>query len=320
MGSFFQNLPLWLNLLTFLAGLAVVLKGAEWFTEGAVGIADATGVPKIFIGATVVSLATTSPEVSVSFMAAFLGRPATSVGNAVGSTIINIGLILALAAAIQPVKIEKATARLQGLSMTAAGAAIVLLAWDGQLVRWEGALLLAGTAAYLWLMARRSGWNDGNSEPGPNPHGWGPILRQFLIGGACVVGGSVLIVQNAAVLARAAGVSELVIGLTLVALGTSLPELITAITSSLRGHGDIAVGNVIGANLLNITLVLGGSAAILPLGIERQMFILDFPIMIALMLLVYFLAGFRGGIGRASGIVFASIYGVYLVLLTAFFM
>jgi cation:H+ antiporter len=169
-------------------------------------------------------------------------------------------------------------------------------------------------------MMRQSGWDNGGPAPEAAPHDWGPTVRNFIAGGGCVVGGSVLIVQNAAVLARAAGVSELVIGLTLVALGTSLPELVTAISSSLRGHGDIAVGNVIGANVLNLTLVLGGAATILPMGIERQLFALEFPVMGMLMALVFFLAVFRGGIGRLGGAVFFSVYLVYLVSLTVYFL
>ncbi len=320
MESFFQSFPIWLNLAVFAAGVGAVIKGAEWFTDGAVGIADATGVPKIFIGATIVSLATTSPEVSVSYIAAFLDQPATSVGNAVGSTICNIGLILALAALIQPVKVPRSISMVQGLSMIAAGAAVVALGWDGGLGGWNGLLLLAGAGVYLGLMMRQSGWDNGGPAPEAAPHDWGPTVRNFIAGGGCVVGGSVLIVQNAAVLARAAGVSELVIGLTLVALGTSLPELVTAISSSLRGHGDIAVGNVIGANVFNLTLVLGGAATILPMGIERQLFALEFPVMGMLMALVFFLAVFRGGIGRLGGAVFFSVYLVYLVSLTVYFL
>ncbi|MFC1491268.1 calcium/sodium antiporter [Nitrospinota bacterium] len=285
--SFFQSLPVWLNVVIFAAGVAAIFKGAGWFTDGAVGIADATGVPKILIGATIVSIATTLPEVGVSYIAALLGRPATSVGNAVGSTICNIGFILAVVSVIQPMGVPRSTARVQGLAMLAAGAFLVLLSWDGGLGRWDGGLLLTGTAVYLWIMARQSGWNNGNSVPGGHSHDWSTILRHFVIGAVCVVGGSVLVVQSAAMLARAAGVPELVIALTLVALGTSLPECVTAASSLLRGHGEIAVGNVIGANVLNVTLVLGGSAAILPLNIERQTFVLDFPAMAALMLLAY---------------------------------
>ncbi len=319
MESFFESLPVLVNAAIFAAGVYAVVKGADWFTDGTVGIADATGVPKIFIGATIVSLATTLPEVSVSWVAASLDRPATSVGNAVGSTICNIGLILAVVSMIQPMEVPRSTARVQGLVMLAAAAFLVWLGWDGGLGKGDGWLLLLGAALYLWIMARRSGWEGGNSEAGESSHDWALTIRQFLIGAVCVVGGSVLIVQNAAVLARAMGVPELVIALTLVALGTSLPECVTAVNSLRRGQGEIAVGNVIGANVFNITLVLGGSAAILPLAIEEQTFALDFPVMGALMLLTFSLGEIRGKIGRAGGVLFASIYAVYLIVMIIYF-
>lgn len=319
MEPFFESLPFWLNLFFFVLGVGAVIKGADWFTDGSVGIADATGIPKIFVGATIVSLATTTPEVSVSWVAAYLEHPATSVGNAVGSTICNIGLILAIASAIQGVKIPRTTVRVHGFFMLIAGVVLVFLSWDGRLERREGFFLLGGTALYLWIMVRQSGWGGGNHGRENESHDWGRIIRNFTFGGLCVVGGSVLIVQNATILARAVGVSELLIGLTLVALGTSLPELITAVASSIRGHGDIAVGNVIGANVLNVTLVLGGAAFIVPLNIERQMFLLDFPAMLLLMGLLLLLAVLRGKVGRAGGLIFILIYAAYLLLLVSFF-
>lgn len=319
MEPFFESFPLWVNLLFFAAGVGAVIKGADWFTDGSVGIADATGIPKIFIGATIVSLATTTPEISVSWIAAYLRHPETSVGNAVGSIICNIGLILAIASAIQGVRIPRTTVRIHGFSMLTAGVVLVFLSWDGKLERLDGFFLLVGTALYLWIMVRQSGWDGGGYGCENESHDWKRIARHFTFGGLCVVGGSVLIVQNATIFARAAGVSELLIGLTLVALGTSLPELITAITSSIRGHGDIAVGNVVGANVLNVTLVLGGAAFIVPLNIERQMFSLDFPVMLSLMGLLLLLAVFRGKVGRTGGLIFVSIYSAYLIFLVSFY-
>lgn len=319
MEPFFESLPFWLNLLFFVLGVGAVIKGADWFTDGSVGIADATGIPKIFIGATIVSLATTTPEVSVSWIAAYLGHPDTSVGNAVGSTICNIGLILAVASAIQGIKIPRRMVRVHGLFMLIVGVVLVFLSWDGQLERREGFFLLMGTVLYLWVMVRQSGWESGVCGRENESHNLGRIARNFTFGGVCVVGGSVLIVQNATIFARAAGVSELLIGLTLVALGTSLPELITAISSSIRGHGDIAVGNIIGANVLNITLVLGGAAFITPLNIERQMFLLDYPTMLFLVGLVLLLAVLRGKVGRAGGLALISVYVSYLLSLVLFF-
>jgi cation:H+ antiporter len=317
--SFFQSPPFWLNLALFFAGAAVITKGAGWFADGAVGIAEVTGVPKMVVGATVVSLATTMPEFSVSGMAAILDRPETSFGNAVGSTICNIGLILGLAALIRPVVIPPAMARTQGLAMLAAGALLYLLGWDGVLGGWKGWLLLAAAGVFLWYQASHSGWGNGNSGPNGTLHDWGRTLRQFVIGGVGVVGGSILIVQNAGPLARAAGVPELVIALTLVALGTSLPECVTAISSSMRGHGEIAVGNVLGANVLNLTWVLGGAAAITPINILPQSYLLDFPVMALMMVACFCLTVWRGRIGRAAGGAFIFSYAAYIAVMFAWF-
>ncbi|MEE9275158.1 MAG: calcium/sodium antiporter [bacterium] len=319
MESFFQGLSLWLNLAFFVLGIAAVIWGAGRFTEGAVGIAEATGVPKMVVGATVVSVATTLPEFSVSTVAAALERPATSVGNAVGSTICNIGLILALAALIRPVRFPQNAVRTQGLAMCAAGLLLVALIWNGVLDRGEGWLLLAAAALYLWDSMRRSGWNGKNGGGGSSSHEWGPLLGRFTVGALGVVGGSVLLVQNVTPIARAMGMPELVIALTLVAVGTSLPELITAVSSSLRGHGEIAVGNVMGANILNITWVLGASSAIFPLPIEPQTFRLDVPAMGIMMVLFVGMMGFRGRAGRLSGGLLLSAYILYLGLMIAWF-
>ncbi len=322
MESFFQGPSLWLNLVLFAAGAALIARGAGWFTDGAVRIAAATGVPKMVVGATVVSLATTMPEFSVSGMAAILNRPETSFGNAVGSTICNIGLILGLAALIRPVAIPRAMARTQGLAMLAAGALVYALGWDGVLGGWKGWLLLAAAGVFLWYQwykARQPGGGNGNSGPNGTPHDWGRTLRQFVIGGVGVVGGSVLIVQNVGQIARAAGVPELVIALTLVALGTSLPECVTAISSSMRGHGEIAVGNVLGANVLNLTWVLGGAAAITPINILPQSYLLDFPVMALMMVACFCLTVWRGRIGRVAGGAFIFSYAAYLTLMFSWF-
>lgn len=317
--SFFEGLPFWLNLGLFALGAFAITRGADWFTDGAVGIAYATGVPKVIVGATVVSLATTMPEFSVSAIASLLGRPATSVGNAVGSTICNIGLILAVATLIAPVKIDRKAVRLDGLTMLVLGVLLVGISWDGQITRGEGFLLLACMVGFLLMSLKRGMSHPEVAPEGAAQLGWLPILRLFLFGAVLVVGGSVLLVQNAARIARILGVPELVIGLTLVAVGTSLPELITAIASSFRGHGEIAIGNVMGANILNIAWVLGGASAIAPLNIERQTFVLDFPIMLAMMVLFLIGTGRGGVLGRGVGLMFLIGYLGYLLLMFANF-
>ncbi|MDA1000755.1 MAG: calcium/sodium antiporter [bacterium] len=312
-------MPLWANLVAFAAGVLVVTKGAGWFTGGAVAIARATGVSNMFIGATLVSIATTLPEFGVSAFAAAVGRLDTSVGNAVGSTICNIGLILAIGLLIRPMPIPRAIVQKEGLIMIGAAALVILLSFSGTIGRGEGAVLLLAAVLYLWHLARRSGWGS----PAANGEGaqasLAGVAGRFLAGAAAVLAGSMLLVENAAKLARAAGVPELVIAVTLVAIGTSMPELITAIVSALHGHKDIALGNVIGANVLNLTWVLGAASAIRPLPIRTQTFSLDFPAMVAVMALLLAAAAFPGPRGRWVGGAFLLAYGVYLALMFSWF-
>ena len=320
MEAWFAGSPLWANLLFFVLGVLLITKGADWFTDGAVGVARVTGIPKVVVGATLVSLATTAPEFSVSVMAAWLGHPATSVGNAVGSTICNVGLILAATTLIAPVALDREDVAAKGAFMLGLGVLLVLLGRDAELDRTEGLALFALVPFYLWLGARRAKREKGADSGGAGEASGGRgVGLPFAAGALLVVAGSVLLVQNAAHLARAMGVPELVIGLTLVAVGTSLPELVTAVSASLRGHGDIAVGNVIGANVLNVAWVLGGAALVAPLGIDRQSFVLDFPVMLLMMALFASLAWWRRGVGRGAGLVLLCAYLCYLFLMFAHF-
>ena len=314
MELFLQGLPPWANFALFLFGVFVVTKGAGWFTDGAVEIADHTGTPKLVIGATVVSVATTFPEFLVSSLAAVFEHPGTAVGNAVGSTICNIGLIIAIAALIRPMKLDRKNLWAQGSMMWASGALLIFLVRDGVLGRAEGALLLAGMALYMvssWYLGRGEN-HDAPGSANAGKFAWGRATLHFSVGAAGVLSGSFLVVQTAAPLARALGVSDLVIGLSLVAVGTSLPELVTAIVSSLRGHGALSAGNVLGANALNILFVLGGASSISPLAIEQQTYRLDFPVMVFLMVLVVWIGGSRGRLGREVAAIFLTIYAVYL--------
>ncbi len=319
MEAFFASFPVWMNFIFFAAGLLIITIGADWFTDGAVGIAEITGVPKVVVGATLVSLATTAPEFSVSVIAAWLEHPATSVGNAVGSTICNIGLILAVAFLLEPVSLSREDVMRKGLFMTAMGVLLVLLGWDEQITRIEGLVLFALVPVFLWFGMKRGTWSDFDFGTTVTDREIHHVGLRFIAGSILVVFGSVLLVQNAVHLARAMGISELVIALTLVAIGTSLPELITAVSASWQGHGDMAVGNVLGANVLNITWVLGGASLITPLGIERQSFVLDFPFMLLLMLMFLLLALWKRGMGRRAGLMFLTGYACYLTLMVVYF-
>ena len=319
MEAYFASFPVWMNFIFFTAGLLIVTIGADWFTDGAVGVAEITGVPKVIVGATLVSLATTAPEFSVSVIAAWLEHPATSVGNAVGSTICNIGLILAVAFLLEPVSLAREDVLPKGLFMLMLGVLLLCLVWDGEIARVEGVVLFALVPVYLWFTMKRATWTDFDIGSAVTDREKQHVGLRFIAGSIAVVLGSVLLVQNAVHLARAMGVPELIIGLTLVAIGTSLPELITAVSASLSGHGDMAVGNVLGANVLNIAWVLGGASLIVPLGIDRQSFVLDFPFMLLMMLIFLFLALWKRRLGRSAGLVFLAGYVCYLALMFAYF-
>ncbi|RKY73868.1 MAG: sodium:calcium antiporter [Candidatus Latescibacterota bacterium] len=323
MERFFTTLPIWLNVFLFFAGFLIIIKGADWFVGSAVTIAEATGIPKIVIGATIVSVATTFPEFCVSFIASLMKHPGTAVGNSIGSAVCNIGLILGTSVLVKPMVVQKKTALRQGAFMIAAGVLVTLLAIDGQLSHLNGLLLLVGLVCYIWYSVRRSAKQPNctaNNTPRTAGGEWlcqqrfSSILR-FCIGGLSVGLGSVLLVQNAAVIARWLGVPELIIALTLVSVGTSLPEYVTSLTAIVKGHGDLGVGNVLGADVLDILWVLGASSLVRPLSIQRQTQVLDFPFMLLLMGLCVLFSSTGQRIYRWQGATLFGIYAIYLLLM-----
>lgn len=327
MEQFFASLPIWANIVVFLLGMAVITKGADLFTESAIHLAEVSRIPKVIIGATLVSLATTAPEFSVSVTAALMNMPQTAIGNAIGSTICNIGLILGLCALIRPLSSEKKIVLQQGSFMLVAAVAVTLFSLGGYLETWEGVilvLLLAGYIYYSYSTAMRIRSENRTNEAlaggdagvhQPPAQGALKDLGMVLAGGACVVIGSIVLVQNGAILARWLGVPELMIALTLVALGTSLPELVTSLTSTLKGHSDLGVGNIIGANFLDIAWVLGISALVRPLPIERQTMVLDYPFMLLVMAMLVIFGSTSTKIGRLKGSIILGTYIIYLTIM-----
>ncbi len=319
MEAFFSSLPIYGNLIAFALGFLVITKAAGWFISGAVSLARRTGVPKMVVGATIVSLATTAPEFSVSFLASLLGQPETAVGNAVGSTICNIGLILALAILICPIAAPRVTVGWRYVIMLASGLALTGLTLRGELSRAGAGFLLLGLLAYIFYSIVSARVRvPAPEEAEPTRDNRSPFFR-FLAGGLGVVLGSVLLVKNASILARAAGVPELVIALTLVAVGTSLPELVTALAASRAGHGDLALGNILGANILDILWVLGTAGLARPLAIKPQTLKLDLPAMLLMMVLVLVFGRTSWRLERMEGVGLIAAYAVYLFLLLAFF-
>lgn len=315
-----------LTLLKLAVGIVLITKGADWFTEAAVRIAEATRVPRVIIGATIVSLATTMPEFTVSTYSALTERADFAVGNAIGSTVCNIGLILGTCLMIRPMLIDRPSLTLQqGLIMVGAGAMVTLLSIDGRLSRPDSMPLILGLIGYIYYSVRAArserskallelvDMADGDVEES------GINLRRevlfFLLGAGCVIFGSRWLVNSAELIARKLGVPELIIGITLVALGTSLPEYVTALTATIKGYQEISVGNIMGADILDILWVLGGTSLAERLPIQHQTKVLDFPFMLLLMIMLTFFARTRNRISRLEGFGLFTVYVVYLAVM-----
>lgn len=311
-----------LDAILFLAGIVFLTGGASFLVQGATGLARRAGIPRIVVGLTVVALGTSAPEIAVSLDAALSGVTGVAVGNVVGSNIFNVLAILGLSAVVAPLVVSSRLVRLDVPLMIGASAMLLWLVWDGQLARTEGLLLSAMGVAYLALLLLHRGASSSEEANGADPGE--DAGGNVALDGAKVVGGLVLLVFGSSWLvgsavrfATALGVSDIVIGLTVVAAGTSLPEAATSLLAAVRGEREVAVGNVVGSNLLNLFLVLGPTAAIaeggLPVASEVRAF--DLPVMIATAFacLPIFFTGYR--ISRWEGGVFLTYYGVYTLFL-----
>jgi cation:H+ antiporter len=253
----------------FILGFALIIKGGDWFVEAAVWIAEITGIPKIIIGATIVSLATTLPELLVSLFAVIGGSTGLGVGNAIGSIICNTGLILSIALIISPPKVERKIFLSKALILSLAVITLALIAKDGTISKIDSICLFLILIAYIIfniraLKTKNIGevYEDQTEIRHIDTSRKSIVLNiiKFVLGATGIVIGARLLVDNGVIIAAFFGVSDAVIGLTVVALGTSLPELVTTITSLVKKHGAMGIGNIIGANILNIALVLSTCA------------------------------------------------------------
>jgi cation:H+ antiporter len=261
-----------------LGGGVLLYFGAEWLVSGASRLALALSIPQLVVGLTVVAYGTSAPEVVVSVAAALNGQGPVALGNVVGSNVANLGLILGVAAALGPAKVDGAIRRRELPVLVLSAALVPVLLWDGTVSRLEGALLLVSAIAYTGWMVRsvrdaraqtaavtdaRVAAEAADAAGGPSSPPHGSKLRQglvALVGLALLVLGGRLFVDGAAQVALTLGMSERLVGLTIVAIGTSMPELATSVIATLRGHPDIAVGNVVGSNIFNVLLCLGAAA------------------------------------------------------------
>ena len=327
-----------------LIGLLLLIKGGDWFVDGATGLARRFKLPEILIGATVVSIGTTLPEVMVSAQGAIGGNGAMAYGNAIGSIICNTSLIAAITIAIKPSKADRKSLILPVAFFFGAAAFYAIVSYTlGYFYRWVGIVLLCTFVVYMVLTVLRmkknppEESNEDEEEQQPLeklPLGkeiWAQvrgkrtsILREILmlvVGAAVIALGANLLVDNATAIAKALNVPDTVIALTIVALGTSLPELVTAVTSLIKGHGSLSLGNIIGANLFNLVLVSGVSVTISPFEVpvaaklfgQNASLVLEIPLMFAVMALMCLPTLIRGKLSRVQGIILLALYAAFCV-------
>jgi cation:H+ antiporter len=317
----------WLTIVMFAAGLSLLVLGGEWLVRGASKLAVAIGISPLVVGLTVVAFGTSAPELAVSVQASIGGQGDLAIGNIIGSNISNILLILGLSALVAPLVVSRQLVRLDVPLMIIVSVVAFVMSLDGRISTFDGWVLFGGLivyTAYAILSSRRE-TRRAREESGDlgTPHEENSPRKLFvdvlliLAGIGLLTLGSRWLVISAVEIARFFGVSELVIGLSIVAIGTSLPELATSVVAALKGERDIAVGNVVGSNLFNILSVLGLTAVVVPLGVAvpAAAIAFDFPFMIAVSLacLPIFFTGYR--IERWEGALFLFYYAAYLTYL-----
>lgn len=310
-----------LVIVLFLVGIVLIMKGGDAFVDAASWMAEVSGIPKLIVGATVVSLATTLPEMFVSVMAAVGGKVDMSIGNAVGSVTSNIGLIMGISLVCIPAVIQRRDYLVKSVLMLAAAVVIVAGGWMGQIGLGLSVLLLAIFAVFLYenvTSARRAmGTERGDSEPiKPQKGDLGKNILKFVAGAAGIVIGAQLLVDNGSALARYAGISERVIGVTIIAIGTSLPELVTTLTAIAKKQSALSVGNILGANILDLTLILPLSSLISgrTLPIAPTSAALDLPACLLVGCVALIPALISSRFRRWQGVTLLALYLVYLVL------
>ena len=307
--------------LLFIVGLLFLIKGGDWFVDGASALARRFHLPELLIGATVVSIGTTLPEVMVSTMSALSGHGEIAYGNAIGSVICNAALIAAITIAVRPGKVDPKTLKTPVAFFFAAAAIYCIAAYVfGKFTRVMGIIMLAMFAAYMVVnVLQMKNAPAGEQEASEEEMPLARTLILLVLGAVLIAVGANLLVDNGTLIAQALGVPESVIALTFVALGTSLPELVTAVTSLAKGHSDLSLGNVVGANVFNLVLVSGVSVTLAPFTIPQSAtlfginssLVLDLPVMLAVMLILTVPALVKGKLHRAQGILLLAIYAAF---------
>ena len=298
-----------LYMASLILGFGLLVKGSDYFVDGAAGLAARFGIPQLIIGLTIVAMGTSAPEAAVSITAALEGSADITIGNIVGSNILNICMIVGSASVIVPIAVAKSTVFIEIPYMLLCSVILLLLGVDGKIGPVDGMILWAAFLiylAYLFVGARKQ-------KEGPEEIKYAKGFRQiiYIIGGlAAIIIGSKSSVYGATELARLIGISERFIGLTIVALGTSLPELFTSVIAAKKGNADIAIGNIVGSNIFNILFVIGTTALILEVPFDRR-FILDGVIVIVSGIVLFFCAFPKKKLTRPGGIVMLLCYAAY---------
>ncbi|MBR1919914.1 MAG: calcium/sodium antiporter [Spirochaetales bacterium] len=309
-------------ILLFTLGLLCLIKGGDWFVDGATSIAERFHVPEILIGATVVSIGTTIPEVMVSATSAISGHGEIAYGNAIGSVICNCSLIAAITIAFRPSAIDRSSLKTPLIFFSTAALVYMVSAYvSGSFSRPVGFLLLALFVVYMILTIRQAfSSSSQREEMESRPEQSLAKNLLLLVGGAVLIAvGANLLVENGTIIAKKLSVQESVIALTFIALGTSLPELVTAITALVKGHSDLSLGNVIGANLFNLVLVSGLATVLSPFTLPQEKLfagmnaslVIDIPVMLLVMLLINVPAMLKGRLYRIQGVLLLMIYTLF---------
>lgn len=305
-----------------IVGFGLLIKGADFFVDGAANIARLLKVSPIVVGLTIVSFGTSSPEATISIIAAIQGSAGVSLGNVIGSNIFNVSLVVGIAAFLYPLKVENETIRKEIPFMLLASVALLILISDitlqgsgsNALTRSDGLIFLLLLSVFLYYvfevaMKSREG---AQQEPIPQHITWGKNIVFSILGLIGIIIGGELVVRNGTSIAVSLGMSETLVGLTIIAVGTSLPELVTSVAAALKKESEIALGNIVGSNIFNILFVLGVASFISPLAVEEDV-LFDVIIMLILTFVLLIFSRTKYKIGKVEGLILVVVYVLYIV-------
>lgn len=303
-----------LQVLFLAAGFFLLVKGADWFVDGAAGVAEKFGIPHLVVGLTIVAMGTSAPEAAVSITAALKGNAGITIGNIVGSNILNVLIILGIASVITPIAVAESTVKAELPYMLLITFLLLALGYTGnEIVLWEGIVLWIAFILYLLYLFHMAKKNKELQEEVEDQPLW-KLCLFILAGIGLIMLGSDVAVDAATSIAKTLGLSERFIGLTIVALGTSLPELVTSVSAARKGEADIAIGNIVGSNIFNILFVVGTTALITPVIFESK-FIADTLISAAAGVLLWLCVFKDRKLSRTGGILMLAGYAVYFIYL-----